>query len=150
VPCSATDGSFSTRVPVGTYTVLASQQDTSSSFPSDATFVVKTGFSVSAAAANLSSDERPVRQSGQIRVDGQAPIHSCMYDHVRLDFVGANGGAVSAYVPCSATDGSFSTRVPAGTYTVLASQQDTSSSFPSDATFVVKTGFSVSAAAGNL
>jgi hypothetical protein len=145
VDCNTTDGSFSGRVPAGTYRVLASRSSSDSSFP-DATFVVDPAFTVTGPLQGLSWDLSTVPISGKIRVDGQAPLgNGCSYDQVRVDLLDTAGAAFRAYVQCTASDGSFSGRVAPGTYRALASRSSSDSSFP-DATFVVDPAFTVTAA----
>lgn len=64
-------------------------------------------------------------------------------------FDGPLGTTIEAGVACSASNGAFSTQVPAGTYRVLARRYDSSSSFP-NATFAVQTGLSLSSGLTNL
>jgi hypothetical protein len=146
VPCSASDGSFSGRVAPGTYTALVSQEDTSSSFPANGTFVAATGLSVTGPTSGLDWALTTVPISGKLTVDGQAPTASCTRDQVEIELTDAGGGDFTVFVPCSASDGAFSGRVAPGTYTVQVSQEDTSSSFPGNGTFVAATGLSVSSA----
>jgi len=145
IDCATSDGSFAVQVPAGTYRVQAYRYDSSSSFP-DATFVIDPAFTVSGPQAGLAWDLTTVPVSGQITVDGQAPLgNGCSGDQVRIDLVNSDGADFPAFVPCTSSNGSFSARVAPGTYRVLAYRYDSGSSFP-DATFVVDGAFSISAA----
>jgi hypothetical protein len=143
IPCTATDGSFSTRVAPGTYRVLVSRYDSDSTFP-DATFVADPAFAVTQQDTGIQWNFSTVPVAGNIVVDGVPPQgdDSCGGDQVRVSFVNDEGGSFHAGISCDATDGSFSTRVAPGTYRVLVSRYDSGSTFP-DATFVADPAFAV-------
>ncbi|MFT3771460.1 MAG: hypothetical protein QM820_39095 [Minicystis sp.] len=143
IPCTTGDGSFSGRLPAGTYRVIASRPSTEASFP-DGYFVVDPAFTVSGPAEGLQWDLGTVPISGKITVAGAAPKgNGCAYDQVRLDLVDDAGASFSATVPCTTADGSFTARVAPGTYRVIASRPSSEASFP-DGYFVVDPAFTVS------
>jgi hypothetical protein len=147
VPCSASDGSFSATVAPGTYTVTASRGAYVTSVP-DGTFVVSTGLAVSGAQSGITFAAKTVALTGTLTLDGAPPLRDVMcsntYGLVRLDFSDSNGASFSSYVPCSASDGSFSATVAPGTYTVTASRGAYVTSVP-DGTFLVSSSLAVSA-----
>jgi hypothetical protein len=150
IACGVSTGTFSTRLPAGKYRVLASRSDSSTTFP-DATFVVDGAFSPAAGAPPVAWDVTTVPVSGRLTVDGRPPeaSSSCAGDQVRLTFVDARGATFTSSIDCGVSDGSFSARVAPGTYRVLASRSDSSTTFP-DATFVVDGAFTVSGPATGL
>ena len=143
IPCTTGDGSFSGRLPAGTYRVIVSGPSSEASFP-DGYFVVDPAFTVSGPAEGLQWDLGTVPISGKITVAGKPPLgNGCTYDQVRLDLVNDAGASFSASVPCTTGDGSFTGRVAPGTYRVIASGPSSEASFP-DGYFVVDPAFTVS------
>jgi hypothetical protein len=151
VACASSDGTFSARLPAGTYRVLASQYESATTFP-PATFTVQSGFVVAAPVADLKWDLTTVPVSGKLTVDGKAPVKtssSCSSTQVRLTLLDDSGASFDVDIDCATSDGSFSARVAPGTYRVLASQYESATTFPA-ATFVVQPSFTVTSAKSGL
>jgi hypothetical protein len=161
IPCSATNFDFSTQLPPDTWHVLIADDGATYSNLPTGTFEVKPPLQVAAAASGLTFNLATVAVAGRVELNGQSPVvgASCNGNptatmaNVYFLEPGAKPitsvlAALSARpstsarvrIPCSATNFSFSARLPSGNYRAfVADDGDTYSNLPTGTSAVVDT-----------
>jgi hypothetical protein len=124
--CNTPDFSFSTMLPAGTYSVrIKPGYYADSSNLMQAAYLARTALVVNGPIADLALDEVGHVVSGKVTLNGALPMRGSFcegrdgYQAAAVEFVdAAKGYTAVANILCNSTDFSFSTMLPAGTYSV--------------------------------